>query len=270
MKTLYVTDLDGTLLRPDETLSPFTLRTVNALVEGGMQFSFATARSIITSMRVTEGLSRRLPVILYNGAFIRRADTGALLHACRFGSGFPALLDDLISHGVWPIVYSLEDGQEKYRYVPARNTPGMALFQASRAGDPRETIVASADALLDGDPFYLTCIDETEKLAPLYDKYRTQYHCILHRDIYSGNQWLEIMPKEASKANAVLRLKELLGCSRLVVFGDGRNDLDMFAAADEAYAVANAAEELKAIATAVIPANTEDGVARWLLDHVQP
>lgn len=269
MKTLYVTDLDGTLLQPDETLSPFTIRTINALVDRGLRFSFATARSIITSMRVTEGLTRNLPVILYNGAFIRRADTRALLHSCSFGEDFPALLDDLISHGVWPIVYSLEDGQEKYRYVPAHNTPGMALFQASRAGDPRETIVSAAAELRAGQPFYLTCIDETEKLAPLYDRYREQYHCILHRDIYSGNQWLEIMPRAASKANAVLRLKELLGADRLVVFGDGRNDLDMFAAADERYAVANAVEELKAIATAVIPANTEDGVARWLLDNAR-
>ena len=72
------------------------------------------------------------------------------------------------------------------------------------------------------------------------------------------------MPIKASKANAILQLKELLGCDRLVVFGDGVNDLDMFRVADEAYAVENAVPELKAAATAVIGANDEDGVARWL------
>ena len=41
----------------------------------------------------------------------------------------------------------------------------------------------------------------------------------------------------------------------------------MFRVADEAYAVQNADEELKAAATAVIGGNNEDGVAKWLLEH---
>ena len=72
------------------------------------------------------------------------------------------------------------------------------------------------------------------------------------------------MPKEASKSQAIIQLKTLLGCDRLVVFGDGINDLDMFRIADEAYAVENAVPELKAAATAVIGSNDEDGVAKWL------
>ena len=36
MKTLYVTDLDGTLLRTDDTVSPFTINTVNGLVDKGL------------------------------------------------------------------------------------------------------------------------------------------------------------------------------------------------------------------------------------------
>ena len=75
MKALYVSDLDGTLLRSDETGSDFTVHTINALVEKGLLFSYATARSIVTASRVTEGLSTKIPVILYNGAFIRRGNT---------------------------------------------------------------------------------------------------------------------------------------------------------------------------------------------------
>ena len=52
-----------------------------------------------------------------------------------------------------------------------------------------------------------------------------------------------------------------------MVFGDGKNDVDMFELADEAYAVANAVPELKAKATAVIGGNNEDGVAKWLLEN---
>ena len=122
---------------------------------------------------------------------------------------------------------------------------------------------------MEGDLFYLTCIDDADKLLPLYETYRDRYHCVYQTDIYSGEQWLEILPKAASKSNAIRQLKQMLGCERLVVFGDGKNDIDMFEMADEAYAMANAVPELKERATAVIGSNNEDGVARWLETHVK-
>ena len=82
--------------------------------------------------------------------------------------------------------------------------------------------------------------------------------------MYSGEQWLEIVPKVASKARAALQLKEMLGAERLVVFGDQVNDIPLFSVADEAYAVGNAVPELKALATGVIGTNDEDAVVHWL------
>ena len=73
-----------------------------------------------------------------------------------------------------------------------------------------------------------------------------------------------ILPAKATKATAAIELKQLLGCDKLVVFGDGLNDMSMFAVADESYAMANAVHELKKIASAVIDSNNNDGVARWL------
>ena len=78
---------------------------------------------------------------------------------------------------------------------------------------------------------------------------------------------MEIMPKEATKSNAIKQLKDKLGCDKLVVFGDGKNDIDMFECADVAYAVENAHEELKKYATGIIGANDEDGVAKWLEEN---
>ena len=75
---------------------------------------------------------------------------------------------------------------------------------------------------------------------------------------------MEICPRNCTKAKAILKMKELLGFGKVVVFGDSVNDLPMFRAADEAYAVDNALEELKGIATGVIGRNDEDAVARFL------
>ena len=53
----------------------------------------------------------------------------------------------------------------------------------------------------------------------------------------------------------------------IVAFGDGMNDIDMFEIADEAYAVENAVDELKSIATGIIGSNNSDGVVRWLVER---
>ena len=96
------------------------------------------------------------------------------------------------------------------------------------------------------------------------DSLKEKYRCFYLRDIYSGEYWLEVLPKRAGKAAAAIKLKEMLGCDKLVCFGDDVNDIALFAAADECYAVGNAADALKEKATAVIGRNTEDSVAHWL------
>ena len=62
----------------------------------------------------------------------------------------------------------------------------------------------------------------------------------------------------------ILKMKEQYGFRKVVAFGDSVNDMPMFRVADEAYAVGNALEELKNIATGVIGRNEDDAVARFL------
>ena len=269
MKTLYVTDLDGTLLRSNETTSEFTNQTINDLVRRGMLFSYATARSYVTSSKVTCGLNAQIPLIVYNGAFVINHGTHEIMISNFFEPDVKEILSELLAHDIYPIVYAFVDGVEKFTYIDEKCTWGMREYVSTRAGDPRENIVADPSPLFLGDIFYITCIDTPEKLKPFYEKYKDTTHAIYHNDIYSGAQWLELMPLAASKSNAIRQLKALLNCDRLVVFGDGKNDIDMFQLADESYAVENAAPELKAIATGVIGSNNEDSVAHWLLEHAQ-
>lgn len=269
MKTLYVSDLDGTLLRSNERTSDYTNEVINRLTERGMIFSYATARSLNTAKKVTKGLRAKIPLIVYNGAFIIDNMTGEVLMANYFDDSVQDVLQDLFAHDIFPIVYARINDMEKFSFVPALCTPGMKTFLDSRAGDTRTRVVDSKEALTEGRIFYIACIDTPEKLLPLYEKYRNRCHCVYQKDIYTGDQWLEIMPLATSKSNAIRQLKALLGCDRLIVFGDGRNDIDMFEFADESYAVKNAHPDLKARATAIIAGNDEDGVAVWLNEHVK-
>lgn len=262
--TLYVSDLDGTLLRSDETISQYTVATINTLIDQGILFTYATARSYRTSTRVTSGLQVQLPMVVYNGSLIVDGTNGQLLHANFFGEDADDLLHDLIDHDIFPIVYAFADGRERFTHVPSKASRGMKLFNASRVGDERERATDDPGELLRGQKFAITCIDEPEKLVPMYEKYKSKYHCMLHRDIYSGEQWLEFIPQGVSKASAIQKLKDMLGCDRLVVFGDGINDRDMFRMADESYAMSNAVGDLKALATGIIGSNDDDAVAKWL------
>ena len=264
MSKLYVSDLDGTLLRSDQVTSDYTNQVINTLVDKGMLFSYATARSLITAKKVTMGIQAKIPLIVYNGAFVIDNVTEEILIANYFDDTVFTLLDDLFNNNIYPIVYSYIKGSEKFSFVPELCTKGMNKFIERRNGDVRTNAVSSLAELKLGNVFYITCIDDSEKLKPLYNKYKDTYHCVFQTDIYTKDKWLEIMPIEASKSNAIKQLQTMLGCEKLIAFGDGINDIDMFQIADESYAVANSHEELKKHATAVISSNDEDGVAKWL------
>lgn len=264
MSILYVSDLDGTLLRKDETTSEYTNNVINTLTGAGMIFSYATARSLITAKKVTKGIDAKIPLIVYNGAFVIDNKTEEILIANYFESSVKNLLDDLFNQQVYPITYAYINGREKFSFVPSLCTKGMNMFIESRKGDVRTNRVETSDELKLGNIFYITCIDEPDKLEPLYEKYKNTFHCIYQKDIYTNEQWLEILPPSTSKSNAINQLKSLLKCEKVIVFGDGKNDIDMFQMADEAYAVQNAHEDLKKYATAIISSNDDDGVAMWL------
>lgn len=271
-KTLFVSDLDGTLLDRTDRLSAYTVRVLNQLLARGLLFTFATARSWHSAHVVAEGLSPTLPWIVHNGAAFSDGRTGARTDDVFFTPSQRAqLLVRCARFGLWPLVYGVLDGEEKVFYLEhARRHPGMAHYIDSRPGDKRLTPVSTPEALLQGETYYFTFIHDKDKLAPLWEQIKDfdWLSLTFQQDLYREEYWLEITSRQATKAQAALRLKEQLGCTKLVAFGDGMNDLPLFQAADESYAMANALPEVKAAATAVIGSNEEDGVARFLLERI--
>ncbi|RAU90953.1 HAD family hydrolase [Paenibacillus sp. YN15] len=270
MATLYVSDLDGTLLNRNHEISAFSAGVIQNLIEKGLPFTYATARSFASARGVAAGITPRLPVIVNNGAFIVDSATGVPMFSAYFQEEEKMAVAGLLDrYRLYPLVYSHQDGAEKVSWIAAEENEGMRYYISQRKGDKRFQPLSSSERLYAGEVFYFTCIGEREKLLPVYEALRDHPHCqcLLQQELYRDEYWCEIMPKPATKANAILKLKEELGCTRVVCFGDGLNDLSMFAIADECYAVANAVEALKAAATGTIGANSEDGVALWLRQY---
>ncbi|MBQ7186208.1 MAG: HAD family phosphatase [Ruminococcus sp.] len=262
MKTLYLCDLDGTLLRSDLTLSERTCRVIGRTVSRGIAFAFATARSRTTALKVTKGLTVPLPMIAYNGAFIVDTATGRILHKRTFtASQAEEICGCLQEFGLSPIVYRLAEGRERFSFYPGRVSRPTMDFILSRGDDPRRDPLTEEEDILAGEPFYFNCIAEEAALRGAYERLRDRYEVLYYDDIYSGERWLEIMPRGATKAEAALVLRDMLGCGRIAAFGDSVNDIALFETADEKYAVSNADPRLKALADEIIPSNDEDGVA---------
>ncbi len=267
MKTLYVSDLDGTLLTKDQSLSDFTVKAISSLVKRGMCFSVATARSYTTASAVCSRILSDIPIAVYNGCFILGSD-GTVLHSEVFSKDEASnILNILISGGIYPTVYYLKENADYFSYVPELISRPMREFLNTRKNDRRELRVNNLNELFKEDSFIFTCVDEREKLDPVYEKLKNKFQCLYYDDIYTGERWLEILPTKATKANAVLQLKKMLSCDKIVCFGDAENDISMFCVCDEQYAVANADEKLKKSATGVIESNNDDGVAKWLLNN---
>ncbi len=269
-KTLYVTDLDGTLLNKNDRINPKSIEIINSLVEKGMAFTYATARSLVSASVVTQGLSTNIPVIAYNGAFIFQPATGEILFREHFSREEMTYASDLIrTYEISPLVYAFIDGVEKVSWNPARENDGVQRYLSLRKGDRRLRPVENNAQLYEGEIFYFTCIGTKEELMPLYEAIskNKQYRCTIQQELYRPEYFCEIMPAGATKANAIRKLKEMRGCDKVISFGDAINDLPMFEISDACYAVENAVEELKAAADGVIGSNENDGVAKWLLEH---
>lgn len=269
-KTLYVTDLDGTLLNKQDRINQTSIDIINELVKKGMLFTYATARSLVSATVVTQGLSMDIPVIAYNGTFIIHPSTGEILSKESFvPEETNQVVEVLEKFGISTLVYAYVEGVEKVSWLVSRENEGIKRYLNLRKGDRRLRPVTIKEELYQGDMFYFTCVGEREELQPVYDVFSKdeRFRCTIQQELYRPEYFCEIMPARATKAEAILKLKKLWNCDRVVSFGDAVNDIPMFEISDECYAVENAVEELKSIATGVIESNEDDGVARWLADH---
>lgn len=270
-RTLFITDLDGTLLNADSMLSEFTRNTVNALVNQGIKFTYATARSLASAKVVLQGLHINMPVIVYNGVFIMNPVSEEILYTSSFDNGVCSTIENILTDsGVFPIVYSIINNKQRVSWYTDCENDGISYYIGNRQGDKRLRPLKHGDGIYKGDVFYYTCIGKREILEPVYEKMKNINGCRVTfcQELYRTEYWLEIMPAKASKAAAIQELKRIEGFDKLITFGDAANDVNMFHISDLSIAVNNAVSEAKMAADQVIESNNEDGVARWLIDYI--
>jgi len=267
MKTLYVTDLDGTLLRNDKSISDYSIRVFNELIHRGECITFATARSVKSASRLTGKIHFDLPVITKNGAVIAKHSTGEETEVAFFTrEECQNLTQYFLGKGLNAIITEYREQKEYKKIYTGRTNKGLDLYLADHDKDDRMILCEKEEDIYKGRLTYFVFIGSREELEPFYEEIKAQnaYSIVFYQDSYSKEYWIEIFPKHASKAIAIQKIKEQYHCDRIVCFGDSPNDLSMFEIADASFAVENAVTEIREIASGIIPSNEDDGVARWL------
>lgn len=274
--TLYISDLDGTLLDSSQRLDAKVETGLNELIGSGrLDFTVATARSLASAWPIIGGLGFRLPLIFHNGAVVHDPVTGTNIRETVLDEDAAGMaLETALSFGLHPILYRYDPaGGNKIHYTGMHNKGERDYLQKRlEAKDPRFALREAGDGYPRGPAFLLVLIEEKERLDPAYLHFSQdpRLHCHYTQDIYSKYQWLELSHPEANKRSAAEFLRARLGADRIVAFGDNLNDLPLLEAADEFYAVRNAVPELIARSSGVIGANDEGGVLGFLRSRLSP
>lgn len=266
-KTLYISDLDGTLLTNKSGLKDRAAELLKRLSENGTMFTYATARRFGSADFRMKKAEIKLPVILMNGVIIADGKTGEIISLNGLEQAdLSGIKKAVEQYGEAPIVYSFIDGSQRASYLESKKKR-VKSYLDDRNGDSSIRSCSSYDELFEGNVHYLTFLNSSftdEEKKELFGAEKgfayTEYF-----DCYRKNElWLEVFSVNASKENAVIKLREMLNPDEVVVFGDNLNDLSMFKAADRAYAVSNAAEQLKETADAIIGSNEQISVPRFI------
>ncbi len=270
MKTLYVTDLDGTLLLPDGSLGLRTLAVVNSFIASGGLITYATGRSFLSANRALTGLNLHLPVITYSGAMLvdpisEVAETAAMIPS----SVVQALLATLADYGLQPVLHLSQNGRDRVSWIEGNLSAGVKYFLGKRPAGPRYMPLQSWKNVDLNAVFYIFVVADSSELSEfnnnLEAEIRDACHIVFVEDLYTpGFHWLEFTSAAGTKGHAAERIRTAVQADSLVCFGDSHNDLSLFSIADQSYAMANSVDEIKSRATAVIASNTDQGVATWL------
>ena len=271
-RTLYVSDLDGTLLGDDSLLSAGTVATLNRIIgELGGLFTIATARTPATVVPLMQQVNARLPFIVIGGSAMWNPLTMSYEHTRGIDDmTINAVADVFDRHHGHPFIYRRHGHGLLHTHHYGPLSPQEERFVAQRQHLPLKRFFLDDEGYRHNDDEALL-IFSMNKYAVLKaiaaDLRASVPTCtvMVYHDIFDESEgYLEIFTAGTSKAAAISELAREVGATRVVVFGDNRNDIAMMQAADYSVAVGNAFPEVKAAASEVIGPNTADSVARWI------
>jgi Cof subfamily protein (haloacid dehalogenase superfamily) len=252
---LLISDVDGTLVRPDKSLSDANVAAVAALRDAGVAFSLVSSRPPRGMASVLQALQVSLPYAAFNGGVVLHADgTAAVTHRIPADAAREAV-DVLTAHGVDAWVFA--------------DDLWLVLKDSGRLVDKEAMTLGYGPTRVDDFTPYLDRVDKmvgaSDDHALLAQLEQTLAARLAERAtaVRSQPYYLDLTAPQANKGNAVVALAELIGVdlSHVAVIGDADNDVPMFGKAGWAMAMGQGEARVQAQADVVTASNSDDGVA---------
>ncbi len=273
---LFVSDLDGTLLNKDQIISEYSKKELNRLINTGVNFAIATARSPATVSDILNGIDIKTPVILMNGVVIYDIENNRYIDVKEIEKeSVKKVIEILEDYKKTFFLYGIKD-DHLWVYHKNFTYDFEEKYYVDRCNKPLKTfkrVENYLDLLEENQIINFVFFESDENIAKeLFSKIievdGVTGNC--YKDIYNeGAFFLDVYNENASKANGIKFLADYIEHNKVITFGDGENDIPMFEIADECYALDNAKDELKLISTKVIGNNNEDAVVKFLVERLK-
>ena len=267
---LVASDLDGTLLRNDQTLSRENSAAIAEMTARGVHFAVSTGRTygeIPDSLRKNDGIRW---FICSDGGLIYDKQEDRRYTTCMEGDLLKLVLDTLFDSGCFFTAHfngvSYYDGSRMVPEELRRNNVSPYFQQlVSQCDQPAPRDFRSFCYAMDGIE-QITAFFSSDAL--LQRCRQTLLDTGLVETAWSNPCYMEIYHADAGKGRGLARLAQILGIDlrQTIAIGDTANDSSILQAAGLGLATDNAKAALKAIADAVICSN-EEHVAAYVLDH---
>ncbi|HEV8651183.1 MAG TPA: HAD family hydrolase [Actinomycetes bacterium] len=250
---LVASDLDGTLLRPDGTVSERTRAAIEQALAGGVAFVIVTGRPARSVREIADRAGVRGLAICANGALVYDLNADEVVATAPLAAEVGRRLVSELRAALPGALFASET-EERFMSETGWGGRGLAATDRVELDDPLGLVAAPVIKLLVRHP--------ERPFAELVERARA-----VARDeavvTWSGVGLAEISAAGVTKAFALDQVCRRLGIApaQVVALGDMPNDLPMLAWAGRSVAVANADEQVLAVADEVTAANTDDGVA---------
>lgn len=261
---LVLSDMDGTLLMPDHSLSPAVIEAVAQLRAAGVKFTLASSRPPRAMRQQIEALGIDLPTAAFNGGVLINADGSELQSHWVDREAVDICLALFAEHDL--DVWVFADDQWLARDRKAEYFP-----KELHALGYEPLIVEDFTPYLDRVHKMVATSGNFSLLIDLEQQLQTPLHgkAIAAR---SQRYYLDITAVLANKGEALATLAERLGIelANTAVLGDGGNDVAMFKRAGFSVAMGQGEQVVREQADAVTASNAEDGVAQAIHQLILP
>ncbi len=263
---LFVTDLDGTLLASDHTLSPYSLASLNSAMENGLPVCIATGRSYSDILEIIKDFKIRPYIISSNGASIYD-NNGKKIYSISIPK---EQVKDIIQYLQGQnLEYEVAD--DEYTYITKES---LAILHKELEQDILGLVLSQGNLKVVEDmETLLNSIDSGNSVssisAYLNKIHKAMEYFTMDKRIRTFSSWkynFEMTSSKTSKGIALTHLCEILqiDLQDVAAIGDNYNDLSMIKVAGIKGAMGNGVEHIKAMADYLAPTNDEDGAVKFL------